>query len=152
MIKRILVPIDGSEPSIKALDYALDLAENLEVEVVILSVVRPVTLPIFPMEDNVAPIVTAQQSVRYAQKAKELYENVLKEGLKRAKSRKPNLKITGKLAEGRPGDKIIEIAEEEGFDLVVMGSRGLSGLSEVLLGSITNKVAHHSKTPLLIIK
>lgn len=152
MIKRILVPIDGSEPSIKALDYALDLAETLAAEIVLLSVVPPVILPIIPEEQGVTPIVTARQIDRYGSKLKDVYENVLSEGLKRTRSRKPNLKVSTKMVEGRPGDKIVEIAEDDEFDLIVMGSRGLSGLTEFFLGSVTRRVADHCKCPLLIIK
>lgn len=152
MIEKILVPIDGSEPSMKALDYALDLAEALAAEVVLLSVIPPVILPIIPEEEGITPIVTPRQVDRYAQKLREIFENVLNEGLKRARSRKPNLKISTRLVEGHPGDNIVRIADDEEFDLIVMGSRGLSGLREFFLGSVTRRVADHCKCPILIIK
>lgn len=152
MIKRILVSVDGSEPSKKALDYALDLAEELGAEVLILSVVPPVVLPIFSEEPGVTPIITARDIDRYNLKLRATFENVLSEALKRARSRKPDLKVSSKLVDGRPADKIVEVAEDEGFDLIIMGSRGLGGLREFFLGSTTKRVADHCTCPVLIIK
>ncbi|RJS89452.1 hypothetical protein DRO56_05470 [Candidatus Bathyarchaeota archaeon] len=152
MIKRILVPIDGSEPSNRALDYALDLAEELDAEVVILSVVPPVILPVFSEEPGITPIITPRDIDRYNSKLRATFENVLTEALARARAKKPNLRVSTKLLEGRPADKIVEVAEREGFDLIIMGSRGLSGLRELLLGSTTRRVADHCTKPLLIIK
>jgi len=152
MIKRILVPIDGSEPSNRALDYALDLAEELDAEVVILSVVPPVTLPVFSEEPGITPIITPRDIDRYNSKLRATFENVLSEALARARAKKPDLRVSTKLLEGRPADKIVEVAERENFDLIIMGSRGLSGLRELLLGSTTRRVADHCTKPLLIIK
>jgi len=152
MIKRILVPIDGSEPSNRALDYALDLAEELDAEVVILSVVPPVTLPVFSEEPGITPIITPRDIDRYNSKLRATFENVLSEALARARTKKPDLRVSTKLLEGRPADKIVEVAERENFDLIIMGSRGLSGLRELLLGSTTRRVADHCTKPLLIIK
>jgi len=152
MIKKILVPIDGSEPSNRALDYALDLAEELDAEVVILSVVPPVTLPVFSEEPGITPIITPRDIDRYNSKLRATFENVLSEALARARAKKPDLRVSTKLLEGRPADKIVEVAERENFDLIIMGSRGLSGLRELLLGSTTRRVADHCTKPLLIIK
>ena len=152
MIKKILVPIDGSEPSNRALDYALDLAEELDAEVVILSVVPPVTLPVFSEEPGITPIITPRDIDRYNSKLRATFENVLTEALARARAKKPDLRVSTKLLEGRPADKIVEVAERENFDLIIMGSRGLSGLRELLLGSTTRRVADHCTKPLLIIK
>lgn len=152
MIKKILVATDGSEPAQKALDYALDLAESCDAEVVILSVVPPVVLPVLTEDPNIPPIVTAREMDRVSSRLVSVHENILKEALAKAQSKKPRLRISTKLVEGRPADKIVEIAKEEDFDLIVMGSRGLHGISEFLLGSVTHRVADRCKKPLLIIK
>jgi nucleotide-binding universal stress UspA family protein len=57
-----------------------------------------------------------------------------------------------KLVEGRPSDRIIETAKTEDFDLVVMGSRGLGGIKEFLLGSVSDRVADEVPCPVLIVK
>jgi nucleotide-binding universal stress UspA family protein len=64
----------------------------------------------------------------------------------------PDLKVTTRLSEGHPADKIIELAEAEHCDLIVMGSRGLGGLKEMFLGSVSDKVADHASCPVLIVR
>ena len=149
MVKKILVAIDGSDPAQKALDYALDLAESCGAEVVILSVVPHLHLPTFSESDEG---ITARELIEVTEKMRSVHEEVLKDALAKAQSSKPRLRISTKLVEGRPADKIVEIAKEEDFDLIVMGSRGLHGISEFLLGSVTHRVADRCKKPLLMIK
>jgi nucleotide-binding universal stress UspA family protein len=152
MIKKILVAIDGSEPADKALDYALDLAESLGAEILILSVAPLLIFPIVAEDPNVPPLVTAREIDRMSSRITSIHEGILKEALAKAQSKKPGLIVSTELAEGRPADEIVEIAEAKGFDLIVMGSRGLHGFSEFLLGSTTHRVADHCKKPLLIVK
>jgi nucleotide-binding universal stress UspA family protein len=149
MVKKILVAIDGSEPADKALDYALDLAESLGAEILILSVVPHLHLPI---SSDPEEGITASELFEITEKMRSAQEEVLKNALMKAQSKKPRLKISTKLVEGHPADEIIKSSEEGGFDLIVMGSRGLHGFSEFLLGSTTHRVADHCKKPLLIIK
>jgi nucleotide-binding universal stress UspA family protein len=152
MVKKILVATDGSEPAERALNYALDLAESTSAEVVIVSVVPPVLVPIIHEDPRVTPLITSRDLERIDSRMRTIYENSLSEALAKARSRKPGLKVSTMLAEGRPADTIAGIAEREGFDLIVMGSRGLHGISEFLLGSTTHRVADISKIPLLIVK
>jgi nucleotide-binding universal stress UspA family protein len=60
--------------------------------------------------------------------------------------------ISTKLVEGRPADKIVETAKNGNFDLVVVGSRGLGGIKEFFLGSVSDRVADEAPCPVLIIK
>jgi len=152
MFGKVLVPIDGSEPSWKALDHALQLAENCGSEVVILSVVPPIVYPLLSEESPDATIFSAREIDRLNAQMKAGFEKVLREGAERAGESKPKVRVSTKLAEGRPGNRIVEVAKEGGFDLIVMGSRGLSGLSEFILGSTTHHVADNCTCPLLIVK
>ena len=149
MVKKILVAVDGSEPAQKALDYALVLADICGAEVVILSVVPHLHLPTSSDPDEG---ITASELFEVTAKMRSVHEGVLKDALAKAQSKKPRLKISTKLVDGHPADEIIKFSEEGGFDLIVMGSRGLHGISEFLLGSTTHRVADHCKKPLLIIK
>ena len=72
--------------------------------------------------------------------------------MKLAQSKAEDLKIKPKLDKGRPSDIIVAEAEDEDFDLIVMGSRGLGGIKEYILGSVSNQVVHESKSPVLIVK
>lgn len=66
---------------------------------------------------------------------------MLSKALEEAKKLKPDLKISIVLKEGRPADKIVETAEEEGFDLIVLGHRGLGKVKAFFLGSVSDRVA-----------
>ena len=77
---------------------------------------------------------------------------VLFEALKKAKNLKAGLKISKKLVQGRAADKIVEVAKEGGFNLIVIGSRGLGGIKGFFLGSISDRVADEAPCPVLIVK
>lgn len=141
-IKKMLVAVDGSKTATKALDYALSLAEKCGAEVQIVSVVQTI--------DSVTP---SPQSV-YASFIYDLeksVETVLAEAVKVAK-KKTNLKVSTRLLKGRPADEIVRLAKEEGFDIIVLGSRGLGGTEELFLGSVSDRVADKSACPVLIVK
>lgn len=152
MIKKILVALDGSKPADKALDFALDLGEKYSANIVLLSVVPLVIVPLgtYPTA-GVSPIPPVAMDI-YSKELRVSHEKVLSEALKKAKKIKPNLKVSTKLVEGRPSDKIIETAKEENFDIVVVGSRGLGGIKKLFLGSISDRVANEAACPVLIVK
>jgi len=149
VIKKMLVAVDGSEAAAKALDFALNLAEELDAEVHIISVVPPAD-SIIPRFALAAPPSTFYTSL-ISEMEKRL-KTVLSETLRGAKEKRPRLKISTRLLEGRPADKIVQTAREEGFDIIVVGSRGLSGVEELFLGSVSDRVADCATCPVLIVK
>lgn len=66
--------------------------------------------------------------------------------------RKENLTAAYELATGRPGDKILQKAEQGKYDLIIMGSRGLTPTKEIVLGSVSNQVLHQSSCPVIVYK
>jgi len=148
LFKKILVPIDGSKSADKALDFALDLAKKYSAEIKIITVF-----------DEPSPSLLAQGTIfipstteNYLEKAKDFHEKILIEAQKKAKKVNPKLKASQNLLTGRPADKIVEKAKEEESDLIVMGSRGLGGIKELLLGSVSDRVADRASCPVLIVK
>jgi len=153
MMKKILVPIDGSEQADKALDFALDLAKRYSAEVEIMNVIPPISVPVTPYPTvGESPALPPGWINDYYIKAKEESQKMLSEAKKSAKVKGGGLKITSKLGDGRPSDVIVAEAESGNFDLIVMGSRGLGGIKEFILGSVSNQVVHDSKKPVLILK
>lgn len=153
MIKKILVALDGSKPANKALNFALGLAETYSAELVLLNVYEPVTpFFYFPSEVGTPPVATPVVTVEVSKELRAQHEKVLSEALKKANRDKPNLKVSTMLSEGRPSDKIIEAANEGKFDLIVMGSRGIGGIKEIFLGSVSDRVADEAKCSVLIVK
>jgi nucleotide-binding universal stress UspA family protein len=149
-ISKILVPLDGSDHSDRALDYALDLAEKYLAEIVLLSVAQPVvaTGPIFLTQ----PMIPPESTAIYVKDIEAAHEKMLLEALKKAKENRPNLTISKKLVNGRPSDEIVEFAKIENFDLIVMGSRGIGGIKEFFLGSVSDRVADQAHCPVLLVK
>ncbi|MFH0748559.1 MAG: universal stress protein [Candidatus Bathyarchaeota archaeon] len=151
MFKKILVPIDGSDHARKALEYALDLAEKYQADLEMLNVVP--TVPIAPLAYLQDPmVVRAGWAVPYLGDLRSSNEKMLSETLTNAKKTKPGLNISSKQVEGRPSNKIVEAAKEGNFDLIVMGSRGLGGIEEFFLGSVSDRVADSAECPVMIVK
>jgi len=136
-ITRILVPIDGSECAYHALDWALDIAEKYDSEIELLTVIPTVAFTLVgPTEEELL----------------ERAEKLLEETLDIIKKEKLKLKVTTKILVGRPAEKIIETCIDEGFDLIVIGGRGLGRIKEFFLGSVSDRVADAAPCPVVIIK
>ena len=148
VFKRILVALDGSEHANNALNVALDLAEKYSATILILSVLHPV-YTLFGIEST----FTSPSTLDEVLKAQQTYlENVLSGALQKAKESKPDVDISTKIVEGGPAETIIGTAQEENVDLIVMGSRGLGGIRQLLLGSVSNDVADKAPCPVLIVR
>jgi nucleotide-binding universal stress UspA family protein len=148
LIKKILVPIDGSKSSDHALHYAIDLAGKYSAEVTVTTIVDEPPLSLVTKGTLYAPVSTEN----YLEKLRDFHEKILLEALKKAKKIGPKLKVSTKLLTGRPADKIVETANDGAFDLIVIGSRGLGGIKEFLLGSVSDRVADEASCPVLIVK
>ncbi|MFH2110057.1 MAG: universal stress protein [Candidatus Bathyarchaeota archaeon] len=158
MFNKILVPIDGSKHAHRALKTALELAKIHKSELEILHVTS-FSEEIMPTksESDVGPMQEESLSPpewinEYMAKVRENDEKMLSQALKNAETMYPKLKITTKLLLGRPGKSIVSEAEEGKYDLVVIGSRGLGGLAELVLGSVSHQVVNESKIPVLVVK
>ncbi len=137
MYDDILIPTDGSDGALKAFEHALELAEMYDSTVHLLYVVEPI---------HTADVGTEQ--VLDAMRAEG--ERSLKELADRAE---PNgVEAVTEVRIGSPHREILEYADEEGMDLIVMGTHGRTGLSRHLLGSVTEKVVRISETPVLTVR
>ncbi len=148
MIKKILVPIDDSKSSDHALDFALDLAGKYSAEVMVISVFEAPPLSLVARGMLFSPDSTEN----YLHKHRDFHERILLEALNNAKKFNPKLKVSKKLLQGRPADKIVETAKEGAFDLIVIGSRGLGRIKEFFLRSVSDRVADEASCPVLIVK
>ncbi len=153
MFEKILVPIDGSKPSYDALLRALELAKVHESEVEILHVTTfSEDLPAETSKTKAEPNSPSKWIADYMTKVRENDENMLNNALMHSRTIVPTAKITTKLLIGLPENEIIMEAERGGFDLIVIGSRGLGGIKELVLGSVSHKVVNDSKIPVLVVK
>jgi nucleotide-binding universal stress UspA family protein len=130
VISKILVAVDGSENANKALRYAVELAQRLNAEVTVMNVMER---RLFGLKPKVA-------------------QNVGEQILSKAFDEVKGVNATKRLESGNPAEKIIEIAHKEKFDLIVVGSRGLSRTKRFFLGSVSDDVSHHAHCSVLIIR
>ncbi len=141
MYKKILLPTDGSKYSQKAEQHAIFLAEKTGAEIIALSVIEnnfSIGLP----DDTVDEI---NQLLKEETKENLDKVNVLKNQLD------DNVKITPLIKEGSPAAVILDVAEEENIDLIVIGSSGKSGLDRFLMGSVATKVVKSAKCSVLVV-
>jgi nucleotide-binding universal stress UspA family protein len=153
MFKKILIAFDGSEASKRALDYAADMASDAKGQLIVLTIVPKITLPIFPDEGfGSAPSASAQDFGEYQDRMKSTYTKALNEATNEAKKKFSDLNVTPIIYEARPSVAIVEEAEKQAVNLIVMGSRGLGGISGWILGSTSRRVVESCTKPILIIK
>ena len=161
LITKILVGVDGSENSEKALDYALEIAEKFSASILILNVFQPPPefgyqskmLSQFPASGNPQDTIGDQPNMSaFIKDLQKVHEAVLSNAAERAIKLKPMLKIFTQLKEGNTPSQIIETAANGGFDLIVIGHIGDSPIKEFLLGSTSERVVHQAKCPVLISK
>ncbi|MCG3108068.1 Universal stress protein [Metallosphaera sp. J1] len=140
MFDSILVPFDGSEHSKKALQVAIDIAKRYGSVIYVIEVVDEAVF----YGSGVLPPLNAVKAME--KKAKDDIDNALKE------ITNAGLKGVGEALEGDPASVILDYVHKNGIKLIVMGSRGLSTMKRVLLGSVSTRVVQESKVPVLVIK
>ena len=136
MIKKILVPVDGSVHSKKALEFACELAKKFESELHLLHVVQP---PISTQTMGVGTSVVTTEFRR--QDLEEIGRNVIT-AAKQIASDHDCKNVETQIEAGLPAHHILDSAKKHNADLIVMGSRGLTDIAGLLLGSVSHKVTH----------
>lgn len=140
-VRRILVATDFAESAEQALDYATELARTQAAELVLLHVyVEP---PPYP------EVASAQVATIYEEQRRWV-ETALEERGRRARG--AGLLARSLVRTGSPAAVIARTAEEEGADMVVVGTHGRSGLDRLLLGSVAERVVRLAPCPVLVVK
>ena len=142
MYRKILVGIDWSEASLKACDKAADLAYKMGAKLTLLTVVPPPT--VFLGEMLTPELVDTSPMSEAARK------RLLELSSQLSKNRE-GLEIEYAVTIGDPGEELVNYALENGYDLIVLGKRKLSGLERFILGSVTKKVLEKSPVDMLIV-
>jgi nucleotide-binding universal stress UspA family protein len=149
MIKNVLVAVDGSENSDRALDFGLDLAEKYEATVTVLNVSESPAMGAVPLEPTT---VSGDSMVLFSKDLRRLHEEILSRAVARAKELNRKVFVSSKLREGDPAMEIVAEAKEGRFDIVVVGHRGSGRVREIFLGNISEKVSHLSPCPVVIVR
>ena len=157
LFQKILVPYDGSKFSDKALENAVGIAEmsGSKTQVVLLHITPQIPTPL-TFERHVYHAKTGRSIplTQYIQElSKEMEENAstMMEEVRKKYADK-EIKMENVLLHGYPPEKIIEFANNQKVDLIVIGSVGLSGLSKIkALGSVSRSVSERATCPVLIV-
>jgi nucleotide-binding universal stress UspA family protein len=139
-----LVGLDGSEYSLKALGFAVDLAKKYSSQLVLVHVVLRQIYAINPPEAGILAGTAIVRELEAEGKA------ILAKGEETVKAQ--GLPVEVRLRQGVPAEELLRAAADEKADLIVLGSRGLSQVKAFLLGSVSDKVSHHAKCPTLIVR
>jgi len=138
-IKKILCPVDGSEHSLRAAKYAMELAKLLNAKIILTYCHKP-----FPAilgepfyQQTVSRIIETSHTIL------EPFRSLFSDN---------NIKFSERIVEGPAGQAVSEIAEIERCDLIVMGSRGYSNLQGLVLGSVAHRVLHSTTCPVFIVR
>ena len=149
-IQRILVAVDGSKPSIDAGTQAIDIAKRFDVELIALYVVSPdvrynyledVITPRLPKALKDVMMIAMQRGEKHVDKVKQ-------------KASEKNVKVKTDVVIGISSvvKEIIEYAEKNRIDMIVIGSRGLTGIKKMLLGSVASGVVTYAHCSVLVVK
>jgi nucleotide-binding universal stress UspA family protein len=148
MYKHILVPTDGSRLSLKAAKEAASLARSLKAKITAVYVVEPYMPPLLVEGSTVRGSLSDDQAVYRAASTK-LANVALRKVRDTAAAEKVPCE-TVSTVDSQPWEGILKTARAKKCDMIVMGSHGRGVLAGALLGSETNKVLAHSKTPVLV--
>jgi nucleotide-binding universal stress UspA family protein len=149
-IKKILLPTDGSEYSIKAARYAAKVAEKHNSKVTILHVMHvhlSSNYKPYKIEDIESSWIEIEDENKIKKRALKLINETKKYLIKEKVLFDTEYFLFGNIPE-----VIVNFAKEENFDLIIMGHKGLTGIKHAMLGSVAERVCHIAPCPVLIIR
>ena len=145
MFATIVVGTDGSETAGKAVDAAIQLAKLCDAPLDVVSAYEPVPKGRLREEARQAP-----DDTQWMINPREDVDATLEEAAERVEE--AGVEVETFARQGDPADAILDVAEEQNADLIIVGNKGMTGAKRFLLGSVPNKVSHHAPCSVLIIR
>jgi nucleotide-binding universal stress UspA family protein len=145
MFARIVVGTDGSETAKQAVREATELAKQTGASLDVVSAFEPVGSSRLREERMQAP-----SDIEHEVNPHEDVDAILREAAGEVEA--AGVKVRTFARQGEPADAILDVAEEQGADLIVVGNKGMTGAKRFLLGSVPNKVSHHAPCSVMIIR
>lgn len=143
MYKKVLIALDGSAPSFRAVEAAIKMTGSIEE----ISLIYVVNLP------HASAPVDGQSMVFFPPQYYNELTKIAQEVLDKAEQMlAPYHKTTKIIESGSPAETILHIAEKDRYDLIIMGSRGLNSLQKLFLGSVSNKVLSLAQPAVMLVK
>ena len=145
MFKSIVVGTDGSDTATQAVRQAVELASSIGAKLEVVSAYEPVAESRVKDERRDAP-----EDLQWAINRREDVRATLDSVVALADENGVSANIYPR--RGDPADAILDVAEEQSADLIIVGNKGMTGAKRFLLGSVPNKVSHHAPCSVLIIR
>ena len=145
MVKKILVPVDGSGHANKAVGFATELASKYNADIVLVHVVPHEPLPRELKE--FAEVEHVPETIVPRELGERLLDSIAAQVMDQG-GHEP----TKDIREGHPANEILSCALDHGVDMIVMGTRGLGGLQELLMGSVSHKVTQLATCPCVTVR
>jgi nucleotide-binding universal stress UspA family protein len=140
-VKKILIPTDGSDYSMRAAEYGISIAKMLGAQVMVVYVIDTVAL------DQIAKTAEREGTENELKQDGQRYINYIL-GL----AQKEGVKAASLLAKGRPVEQIVNLAKGLGMNLIVMGTYGRRGAERILIGNVAERVIEYAPCPVLVVK
>jgi nucleotide-binding universal stress UspA family protein len=147
---KILVALDGSEISIKAAVYAIDIVKKNKSQLIALTVLDISTPRRISSSFITAPTYGLKELEEKRKEAQQWLDK-----FEKLASKENNVKLKSEIIEdpiSRVGSSIVDYAERENVDLIVIGSRGRTGFKKMLLGSVASDVVTYAHCPVMVVK
>jgi nucleotide-binding universal stress UspA family protein len=144
MFSSIVVGIDGSDTAREAMRQAVALARSVGARIELVSAYEPVT------DTRLREAIAVPQDLHWMVNPRD--DAVATLDAAAAEIREAGVQVDVFVRQGDPADAILDVAEERGSDLIVVGNKGMTGAKRFLLGSVPNKVSHHAPCSVLIIR
>jgi nucleotide-binding universal stress UspA family protein len=144
MFSSIVVGTDGSDTASEAVRQAIALARAVGARIELVSAYEPVT------DARLRETIEVPQDLHWMLNPREDVEATLEQAA--ADVRAAGVEVEVYARQGDPADAILDVAEERGSDLIVVGNKGMTGAKRFLLGSVPNKISHHAPCSVLIIR
>ncbi|HEY7934734.1 MAG TPA: universal stress protein [Solirubrobacteraceae bacterium] len=145
MFRSIVLGTDGSDTANQAVRQAVDLAKAVGATLELVSAYEPVPAQRLQQERRDAP-----EDLQWAINPREDVDSTLEAAA--ALAREAGVPVNTYARQGDPADAILDVAEEQEADLIIVGNKGMTGAKRFLLGSVPNKVSHHAPCSVMIIR
>jgi nucleotide-binding universal stress UspA family protein len=144
MFHSIVVGTDGSDTATQAVRQAIELARAVGARIELVSAYEPVT------DARLHETIHVPEDLHWMINPREDVEATLEKAAGEIRAAGVEVEVFAR--QGDPADAILDVAEERGSDLIVVGNKGMTGAKRFLLGSVPNKVSHHAPCSVLIIR
>jgi len=146
MVGKLLIATDGSKFSNKAVDYAIDLAKQLQYEVLSLYVMNLKHFEVYALAHHDDITGYEDEDIKLKKEGEDALAYVEQKGTE------AGVPVTVKMVRGYPPEQIMKVAKDEGVNMIVVGHLGRTGIERILLGSVSEAVVRNAPCPVLVVR